>query len=109
MRMLRESQGNRVIAKKNSARPILQALKSNGTVGILIDQNTSLQEGIFVDFFGVAAATTTGMAVLALHTEAPVLPGYLTPVRNGRYTIKFLPPIEVTRTGKCNTTLPPTP
>ena len=99
MRMLRESKGNRVIAKKNSARPILQALKSNGAVGILIDQNTSLQEGMFVDFFGVSAATTTGMAVLALHTEAPVLPGYLTPVRSGRYTIKFLPPIEVTRTG----------
>ena len=28
-----------------------------------------------------------------------MLPGYLTPVRSGRYTIKFLPPIEVTRTG----------
>jgi KDO2-lipid IV(A) lauroyltransferase len=99
MRMLRESKGNRVITKKNSARPILKDLKSNGTAGILIDQNTSLQEGIYVDFFGLPAATTTGMAFLALHTEAPVLPGYLTPMRNGRYTIKFLPPIDMVRTG----------
>jgi Kdo2-lipid IVA lauroyltransferase/acyltransferase len=99
MRMLRESKGNRVITKKNSARPILKDLKSKGTAGILIDQNTSLQEGLFVDFFGIPAATTTGMAFLALHTDAPVLPGYLMPMCNGRYTIKFLPPVEIVRTG----------
>ncbi|HTY62107.1 MAG TPA: lysophospholipid acyltransferase family protein [Acidobacteriota bacterium] len=99
MRMLRESKGNSVIPKKNSARQILKTLKSNGTAGILIDQNTSLQEGMFADFFGLPAATTSGMAFLALHTDAPVLPGYLTPMRNGRYTIKFLPPIETKQTG----------
>jgi KDO2-lipid IV(A) lauroyltransferase len=99
MQMLRESKGNSVIPKKNSARQILKTLKSNGTAGILIDQNTSLQEGMFADFFGLPAATTSGMAFLALHTDAPVLPGYLTPMRNGRYTIKFLPPIEIKQTG----------
>jgi Kdo2-lipid IVA lauroyltransferase/acyltransferase len=96
---LRESKGNQVLNKKNSARQILKNLRSNGTAGILMDQNTSLQEGIFIDFFGIPAATTTGIAFFALHTEAPVLPGYLTPKRNGRYTIKFLPPIEIIRTG----------
>jgi Kdo2-lipid IVA lauroyltransferase/acyltransferase len=99
MRRLRETKGNRVITKKNSARHILKSLKSKGTAGILIDQNTSLQEGLFIDFFGIPAATTTGMAFLALHTDAPVLPGFLTPTRSGRYTIKFLPPIEIVRTG----------
>ena len=64
-----------------------------------MDQNTSLHEGIFVDFFGIPAATTTGMALFALRTDASVLPGYLTPMRNGCYTIKFLPPLEISRTG----------
>jgi Kdo2-lipid IVA lauroyltransferase/acyltransferase len=96
---LRESKGNMVMNKKNSARQILKNLKSNGTAGILMDQNTSLQEGIFVDFFGIPAATTTGMAFFALHTNAPVLPGYLTPMRNGRYAIKFLPPVDLICTG----------
>jgi Kdo2-lipid IVA lauroyltransferase/acyltransferase len=96
---LRESKGNRVLNKKNSARQILKDLKSNGTAGILMDQNTSLQEGIFADFFGIPAATTTGMAFFALHTDAPVLPGYLSPMRKGRYTIKFLPPVDIIRTG----------
>jgi Kdo2-lipid IVA lauroyltransferase/acyltransferase len=96
---IRESKGNSVIYKKNSARQILRTLNSGGAVGILMDQNTSLQEGMFVDFFGIPAATTTSVALFALRTDAPVLPGYLTPMRHGRYTIKFLPPIEVIRTG----------
>jgi len=96
---IRESKGNRVFSKKNSARHILRSLKSAGAAGILMDQNTSLQEGLFVDFFGIPAATSTGMALLALRTGAPVLPGYLSPMQNGRYTIKFLPPVDIVRTG----------
>jgi Kdo2-lipid IVA lauroyltransferase/acyltransferase len=96
---VRESKGNKVINKKNSARAVLKSLSSGATAGILMDQNTSLQEGIFVDFFGIPAATTTSVALFALRTDSPVLPGYLTRMRSGKYTIKFLPPIDVVRTG----------
>jgi Kdo2-lipid IVA lauroyltransferase/acyltransferase len=96
---VRQSKGNQVINKKNSARHILKNLASGLTAGILMDQNTSLQEGIFVDFFGLPAATTTSVALFALRTDAPVLPGFLTPMRNGRYTIRFLPPMDAIRTG----------
>jgi len=99
---IRESNGNRVINKHNSARPILKTLASGADVGILMDQNTTLQEGIFVDFFGIPAATTTSVALFALRTDAPVLPGFLTPMRAGRYTIRFLAPLEVIRTGDTN-------
>jgi KDO2-lipid IV(A) lauroyltransferase len=99
---IRESKGNQVISKKNSVRQILKTLKSGGSVGILMDQNTSLQEGVFVDFFGLAAATSTSVALLALRTGAPILPGYLTPLRSGRYKIKFLPSVDVIRTGDRN-------
>lgn len=96
---VRQTAGNRVIYKRNSARQILEVLKTAGAVGILMDQNTSLQEGIFVDFFGLPAATSTSIALLALRTEAPVLPGYLAPESGGRYTVKFLPPVDLSRTG----------
>ena len=99
LEQLRESVGNRVIHKKYAIRPILKCLKGKGGVGILMDQNTSLLEGIFSDLFGVPAATTTGIVLLALRTGAPILPGYLTPMQQGHYTIKFLPHIEVVRTG----------
>jgi Kdo2-lipid IVA lauroyltransferase/acyltransferase len=99
---IRESKGNEVINKKNASRLILKKLKEGSAVGILMDQNTSLQEGIFADFFGIPAATTTSVALFALRTDAPILPGYLTPMRRGRYTIKFLPPVDLIRTGDRN-------
>ena len=99
MMQVRESPGNRVISKKNAARQILEVLKSAGEVGLLLDQNTTLQEGMFAELFGVPAATATSFARLALHTDAAVLAGYLTPMRNGRYRIKFPPPLELVRTG----------
>ncbi len=99
LQTIRQSKGNEVLVKKNSARRVLESLKSGGAVGILMDQNTSLQEGVFADFFGIPAATSTSVALFALRTDAPVLTGYLTPMRRGRYTIKFLPPIDVIRTG----------
>jgi KDO2-lipid IV(A) lauroyltransferase len=99
LRRVRESKGNTVIYKKDSARRILKELKAGRTAGVLMDHNVNPTEGIFADFFGIPAATSTGVALLALRTGAPVLPGYLTPLRNGRYTIKFLPPIDMVRTG----------
>ena len=99
LRRVRESRGNTVIYKKDSARRILKELKAGRTVGVLMDHNVNPAEGIFADFFGLPAATSTGVALLALRTGAPVLAGYLTPRRGGRYTIKFLPPIDMLRTG----------
>jgi KDO2-lipid IV(A) lauroyltransferase len=96
---IREAAGNQVISKKNAARQILETLKSAGSVGILMDQNIQPQEGVFVDLFGIPAATTSSVALFALRTDAPVLPGYLTPMREGRYIIKFLPPVPLVRTG----------
>jgi KDO2-lipid IV(A) lauroyltransferase len=64
-----------------------------------MDQNTSLQEGTFVNLFGMPAATSTSVALFALRTDAAVLPGYLAPRADGRYRIKFLPPVDLERTG----------
>ena len=62
--------GNRPIEKNKSARMILKVLGDGGTVGILSDHNTSREEGVFVDFFGVPACMTSGIARIALRTGA---------------------------------------
>ena len=69
--------GNRPIDKNKSARAILKVLGRGGTVGILADHNTALEEGVFVDFFGIPASTTSGLARIALRTDAAVVPGFL--------------------------------
>src|SRR5258708_34492732 len=54
---------------------MLKVLKETGTIGILADQNTMPGEGVFVDFFGKQACTTTGIARVALHTDAAGVAG----------------------------------
>jgi Kdo2-lipid IVA lauroyltransferase/acyltransferase len=92
--------GNKPIFKNESARVMLRILKEAGTVGILADQNTMPGEGVFVDFFGTPACTTTGIARVALHTDAAVVPGYVFWDENLRkYRLRFEPPVELLRTG----------
>ena len=92
--------GNKPIYKNEAARMMLRVLKEAGTVGILADQNTMSDEGVFVDFFGVPACTTTGIARVALHTDAAVVPGYAFWDGNLRkYRLRFEPPVELVRTG----------
>jgi Kdo2-lipid IVA lauroyltransferase/acyltransferase len=92
--------GNSPIFKNESARLMLRVLKDAGTVGILADQNTMPAEGAFVDFFGTPACTTTGLARVALHTDAAVVPGYAFWDENMRkYRLRFEPPVELVRTG----------
>ena len=92
--------GNTPINKSQSARAVLKILGAGGTVGILADQNTSLEEGVFVDFFGIPASTTTGLARLALHTGAAVVPAYIYWDRPSRkYRLRYEPEIKLVRTG----------
>ena len=92
--------GNRPIFKNESARVMLKILKDSGTVGILADQNTLPAEGAFVDFFGTPACTTTGLARVALHTGAAVVPGYAYwDDAIQKYRLRFEPPVELAQTG----------
>jgi len=92
--------GNQPIFKNDSARVMLKVLKGAGTVGILADQNTMPSEGVFVDFFGTPACSTTGLARVALHTGAAVVPGYAYWDESiDKYRLRFEPPVELIRTG----------
>jgi len=92
--------GNLAIFKNESARVMLKILKDAGTIGVLADQNTMPDEAVFVDFFGKSASTTTGIARVALHTDAAVVPGYAVWDESiGKYRLRFEPAMELIRTG----------
>ncbi len=67
--------GGHAIEKREFARQTLRAFERNEAVGILMDQNMLAGEGIFVDFFGLPACTTSGPARVARRTGAPVILG----------------------------------
>ena len=92
--------GNQVVPKQGSLRRILRLLQDGQDVGLLIDQNTQVQDGVYVPLFGRPASTNSAVAVLALRTSAPVVPGFIYPdQQRGHYVIRFYPPVELTRTG----------
>jgi KDO2-lipid IV(A) lauroyltransferase len=92
--------GNQPIEKNRSARAILKVLGDGGTVGVLADHNTDIEESVFVDFFGVPASTTSGLARIALRTDAAVVPGFLSwDEGRRRYRLRFEAAVELARTG----------
>lgn len=71
---LRTRFGNRAINKTNSVPTAIHILREGGTLGILADVNAHPKEGVFVPFFGVPACTSSGVAMLAIRTNAVIVP-----------------------------------
>ena len=100
----RQLSGNRIIGKWDAARPILRGLAANRAVGILMDQNTTLSEGVFVDFFGTPACANVAFAKIAARTGSPVIPGFaMWSEEEQRYVLKFYPPVPMTGDASADT------
>jgi KDO2-lipid IV(A) lauroyltransferase len=92
---VRATCGNISMDKENAMRPMIRALKKGETINILIDQNVAVYDGIFVNFFGRPACTTSGLALLAMHTGAPVLPVFTTRQPDGKYVLEIGPEVPI--------------
>lgn len=84
--------GGKAIEKKDSARYVLRAFERGEAVGVLMDQNMLPNEGVFVDFFGRPACTTTGPARIARKTGVPIVLGLVIwDSKATKYTLRFDP------------------
>lgn len=89
----RERYGCRPIPRRGAGRPMLRLLRDDWMVTVPLDLDT--RDGVFVDFFGLAAATSGALARLAIATGTPVLPAFMVREANSpRHQITFLPMIE---------------
>jgi KDO2-lipid IV(A) lauroyltransferase len=89
--------GNTLLSKRDFARSILQALRNNDAVGILVDQNSAPEHGVFVPFFGRLACSGTTFAKFAARSGAAVIPGFAVWQEDrGKYVLKFYPEVEIT-------------
>ncbi len=90
----RTMSGNRTIGKRDYVRGILEALHRNEMVGILTDQHD--QNGIAVDFFGVPALSSPGIARIAAKSGAAVIPGFaIWSDAESKYVLRFYPPVAM--------------
>jgi KDO2-lipid IV(A) lauroyltransferase len=100
MREYRTMHGNSTVDKDDFVRGLLSAMKKGETVGILMDTNMTPPQGVFVDFFGIPACTASGMARIALRTDAAVLPGFTVwDSKLRKYRLRFDPAVQLIRTG----------
>jgi len=96
----RTMHGNTMVDKDDFVRGLLAAMKKGETVGILMDTNMTPPQGIFVDFFGIPACTASGLARIALRTDAAVVPGFtIWDSALRKYRLRFDPAVELVRTG----------
>ena len=92
--------GNQTVDKNAVSRTALRHLNAGGTLGMLPDVNMLAREGVFVDFFGTPASTTSMLAKLALRTGAAVVPIYVPwDAERQRYVLRIEPELNVTHTG----------
>lgn len=100
IRRYRTLHGNTTFDKQDFARGLLSAMKAGETVGVLMDTNMTPPQGVFVDFFGHLACTASGVARVALRTDAAVVPAFsMWDEKLGKYRIRFDPMLELVRTG----------
>ncbi len=100
IRRYRMMHGNQIVEKDDFVRGLLAAMKAGEVVGILMDTNMTPPQGIFVDFFGIPACTASGLARIALRTDAAVVPTFTiwdAPLK--KYRLRFDPAVELMRTG----------
>ena len=101
IRKYRTMHGNQIVEKDDFVRGLLAAMKAGEVVGILMDTNMTPPQGIFVDFFGIPACTASGLARIALRTDAAVVPTFtIWDQQLGKYRLRFDPAVELARTGE---------
>jgi Kdo2-lipid IVA lauroyltransferase/acyltransferase len=94
----RSKLGAVAIARGKESIRLLKTLKSGGTIGILIDQDTRVKS-VFVDFFGKPCATPIGATLLSLKTGAPIVPIFFHMRKDNVQEVNFYPEVEMIRTG----------
>lgn len=90
--------GGSLIPKSRSMRRIIEALNMGKSLAFLMDQNADWYDGVFVEFFGRRACTKKGLALLALKTEAPVVPMFLVREESG-FRVEIGPEVPLIKTG----------
>ncbi|HKD84744.1 MAG TPA: lysophospholipid acyltransferase family protein [Terriglobales bacterium] len=96
----RSLHGNTMIGKQEFARGLISAMRRNETVGILMDTNMTPPQGVFVDFFGIPACSASGLARIALHSDATVVPAFtIWDAALRKYRVEFDRAVELAHTG----------
>lgn len=83
---LRTQSGQLIIPREGAIRALVRVLRQDGTVALLLDQDTLPEQGgVFVPFFGVPVPVASAAAGLALKLQVPVIVAFCSCDEKGVY------------------------
>jgi KDO2-lipid IV(A) lauroyltransferase len=83
------------ISKRGSLDRILDLLAEGAIIVYVFDQHAGRRDGVMVDFFGQPASTFKSPALIAMSSEAPVLPVSSWREPDGTHVMRFEEPIPL--------------
>lgn len=86
------------ITYKSDVREMFKMIKEGWLIGLIMDQDPSLKDGVILDFFGRKTNCVTGPAALARFQNAPIFPGQIEHRPDGGHHITIYPPLYVEKT-----------
>ena len=97
---MRSRFGSEMVPRGPAAgRQLVRALARNRVITLLIDQDIRDIPGVFVPFFGRAAWTPSGSAMLAIRRRCSVLPGFIHRRPDGTHKVEIHPPLPIPQDG----------
>jgi KDO2-lipid IV(A) lauroyltransferase len=92
---LRGALGVRLVFADGALRALLREMKAGHICGFVLDQQTAPRDGgAWIDFAGLPATASNGVALLSRRFQAPVFLGVPFARRDGRYHIHVPPPLR---------------
>lgn len=86
IRPLRELSGQAILPREGALKGLVKVLRGEGTVALLLDQDTKVSEGgVFVPFFGVPVPISSAAAGLAARLKVPIATGFSRNEGDGHY------------------------
>lgn len=83
-----------VIPKNGGAKAIMKALRNRRLLGILVDQNIDIREGVECEFFSYRIAHTHAASIFASKLNAIIIPAFIKRVGD-KNEISFYDPIDI--------------
>lgn len=97
---IRRRWGNVLLPNGGAAHSMLNVLRRNGRIAILIDQRSQPKDSILIPFLGRPAWTSIVLARLSIHHKTPVVPVFCVPIEGGRYRLTIHEAIEPEGSGE---------
>ncbi|NCC23572.1 MAG: acyltransferase [Deltaproteobacteria bacterium] len=83
-----------IVRHRQAVKSVLRCLRKNGVSAFLVDHNTMVEEATFIPFLGLEAAVNIGPAVLAVRSQATILPIFLVRREPKGYRLVWETPLD---------------